>query len=367
MSVRAKRGTRTKINEAAGNGLLKEGELIYATDEGKFYGATGAGAYGPLGANFRKISISGSYTLQPSDDEAVLYGNSAAITLPNSVNGTGFSGNFRCFVAAGSVGIVIRLEPSGNSFYGQSGVNSIFVPSGGHATIIRSSFNNWSVSVSSSQDELPFIVTSNANSSNILTSTDALLLEPGDLILAIVESAAQAVSVPDGFTLAPNGYQTTGASGGTSSTAISVFYRVADGLETYPITTPNPGDHVAGRTYIIKNVDPVTPFDVTAGNVAATATTAVSMPSVTTTRNDCLIFSAVADATDTTTDQFTLGANSALKRLTKQFGGRTFNGNGGGISAATGIKSAPGATGATTGTLTTSSVQARWTGAINAK
>ena len=49
MSVRAKRGTKAQVDAAAGAGTLKEGELIYLTDEQKFAGATGTGAYAGLG------------------------------------------------------------------------------------------------------------------------------------------------------------------------------------------------------------------------------------------------------------------------------------------------------------------------------
>lgn len=45
MSIRAKRGTRAQVNAAAGANGLKEGELIYLTDEKVFAGATGVGEY----------------------------------------------------------------------------------------------------------------------------------------------------------------------------------------------------------------------------------------------------------------------------------------------------------------------------------
>lgn len=188
-------------------------------------------------------------------------------------------------------------------------------------------------------------------------------LKVGDLWLIFAETASEAISTPSGWTVIPGLPQTNGASLGTNSTALYGFYRVINGTEGTALLTGTT-DHWAGVTFTIKNVDPVNPFNVTSGTTAG-SNTAVSFPTVTTTRNNCLVLNVVTNSTANSAPQLTGGVNANLSNLKELNDNNTSQGLGGGVAILAGVKPAPGATGATTATLTTASAQAVWTGAIN--
>jgi hypothetical protein len=188
-------------------------------------------------------------------------------------------------------------------------------------------------------------------------------LPPGtrlnDILLLFVESANEAVSAPAGWTATADSPQGTGTGGGTTATRLSVFWKRATATETAPTVT-DPGDHAIAQILAFRGcVDSGNPWDVTSGDVAAAATTAVSIPGDTTTVVNCLVVLAVSNATDTATPQTSGYANADLVNLTERTDRNSTQGNGGGFAVITGEKAAIGAYGATTATLATSSVQGR--------
>lgn len=373
MSIRAKRGTKAQVDAAAGADGLQTGELIYLTDEQKFVGATGTGAYGLLGdrlgeyasASGGSISITGSH----ANKTLIVTGSvfDSTITLPD-VADLSFPVGARITIVMRDSKAGLLRAPSGATI---TGAESNLVLPGCSAELVRLGASRWGMSNHSPFPDNPFLLTINFGSSGAATPSNTLSAlggsEPGDLWLIFLETAAQAITTPSGFSVIPGLPQTTGAAGGVASTALYGFYRIIDGTESPTITVAHTsaGDHQIYFHFLVKNVDPVTPFAATAGNVAASATTAVSLPTVTTARNDNLIINVAARAV--AGSPLTGESNGNLSRLTVDRDHNVSIGNGGGLTLITGVKSAPGATGATTGTLATSSVQARWTGAINAK
>lgn len=188
-------------------------------------------------------------------------------------------------------------------------------------------------------------------------------LPPGtrlnDILLLFVESANEAVSTPSGYTAVADSPQGTGTAGDAAATRLSVFWKRATATETAPTVT-DPGDHAVAQILAFRGcVDSGNPWDVTSGDVQASAQTGVSIPGDTTTVANCLVVLAVSNATDTATAQTSGYTNTDLANLTERTDRNSTQGNGGGFAVITGEKAAAGAYGATTATLATSSTQGR--------
>lgn len=173
-------------------------------------------------------------------------------------------------------------------------------------------------------------------------------------MVLIAESANQAIAVPAGWSEIPGSPQGTGTAAGTAATRLAVFTRVYQSGDAAPTIT-DPGDHSIARIHRFE----ASTVGETSGNVAATASTSGTMPSVTTTADDALIVLCAAVATDIATARFSAWTNAALSNLTERSDDATTQGNGGGIGLTTGEKITAGATGTTSFTAATSSVQGR--------
>lgn len=184
-----------------------------------------------------------------------------------------------------------------------------------------------------------------------------------DIGLLVVESANQAIALttPAGFVEIPDSPQGTGTAGGTTSTRLAVFWcRATSGSMASPVVT-DPGDHACA--YIVTFRGCITsgdPWDVTAGDALASASTTFTIPGDTTTLAECLVVAIVATGADVSTGRATGWTNASLASITER--GDLYSStasNGGGISVAEGVKTTAGAYNATTGTLSTSFVQGR--------
>jgi hypothetical protein len=184
-----------------------------------------------------------------------------------------------------------------------------------------------------------------------------------DILLLFIETANEAITIPT-----PNGGtwtevtgspQGTGTAAGLASTRLTVFWSRYNGTQGAP-TTSDSGDHqIAQITAWRGCIASGNPWDVTAGDVASAASTAVSIPGATTTVNDCLIVAIVSNATDTGTSQTGTWANASLSGVVERSDTSSTTGNGGGVGCASGGKAIAGAYSATTAVLATSSVQGR--------
>ncbi len=186
--------------------------------------------------------------------------------------------------------------------------------------------------------------------------------QSGDVALLIVETANQAVtlSTPAGFVAVTNSPQGTGTAAGTSATRLTVFWKRATSSAEATPTVADSGDHQIARIITFRGVTASgNPWDVTAGNVASSASRTVTIPGTTTTVANSLVVAIVARANDSSSSSASSWANSNLTSLTERIDGGTTSGNGGGFAVATGVKATAGATGNTTATLSSSSVQGR--------
>jgi len=190
----------------------------------------------------------------------------------------------------------------------------------------------------------------------------------GDLGILVIETAAQAPgnNPPSGWTAVPTvSPQSTGTAGAAGATALYVYYRIATSSSEAAADIGDSGDHQIAFITAYRGVDTSAPIGVTAGAVQASASTSVSIPSVTTTGADRLIVLISTNATDgTTTAQLSGVTNAGLANITQRKTTQSGVGFGGGVSVYTGEKATAGATGATTGTLATASAQANITLAL---
>lgn len=184
-----------------------------------------------------------------------------------------------------------------------------------------------------------------------------------DIGLLVVESANQtiALTTAHGFVQIPDSPQGAGTAGGTQATRLAVFWcRATSGSMASPVIT-DPGDHAIA--YIITFRGCKTsgdPWNVTAGDALSAESTSFSIPGDTTTVADCLVTAIIATRADVDTGRASGWSNASLVSITERADLYTsVPGNGGGISVACGVKSAAGAYNATTGTLSTISVQGR--------
>ena len=195
------------------------------------------------------------------------------------------------------------------------------------------------------------------NGTGALSVPEPSGVQNGDLLVLFCESENQDIATPANWTQIGTA-QGTGTAGNATSARLEVFYRFRSG--TGNTTVANSGDHTSAIMLAFRGVDPSTPFSGTpVGNVAASATTAVTIPGVTTSHNNTLVVAVVAGSADTATAQFSGQTNANLSSLTERVDVATTQGDGGSITVITGEKVTAGATGNTTGTLATSSVQAR--------
>lgn len=190
-------------------------------------------------------------------------------------------------------------------------------------------------------------------------------LEIGDLMLMVVETANQTVTVPGIWLDVPSSPQGTGTAAGTASTRLKIMYRWEDG--TVPDTTlTDPGNHVIARIVAYRGVDQTNPFNASAGSVKTTASTTATFPDIITTVADCWVLMgeahALPDSNSTTIAGTRSGSN--LTGVTERIDNNTNAGNGGGFSLADGVKATAGSVTGGTVTLTTSTVGAHITLAL---
>lgn len=183
----------------------------------------------------------------------------------------------------------------------------------------------------------------------------------GDLLIMAVETNNQAVTV-SGWTECPSSPQ----SDATDSTRLTMFYKIAAGGDA--TTTSDSGDHQMARIIGIKagTFDPVTPFNTSAGGTDTTSDTSGSCPTVTTTRDNCLIVATGCTGRDANnTTNFSAWTNANLVDLLERMDDVSAAGLGGGVGMATGILPDKGSSGATTMTYATASRKGLITLAVN--
>lgn len=177
-----------------------------------------------------------------------------------------------------------------------------------------------------------------------------------DIALLFVESTgAQAVSlaVANGFTELASSPQVSGT--GANDTRLTVFWARATSSAMPAPLIASPSDHFYAQIVTFRGVISTgNPIDATAGGVKSTASTTVSLPSVTTTVANAIVVQAVARGNDSAAAAFSAQTNANLTGITEHVDAGTANGDGGGIGVWSGVKASAGATGTTTATVTSS-------------
>lgn len=183
--------------------------------------------------------------------------------------------------------------------------------------------------------------------------------QTNDVGLLVVETANEAVVAPAGWLAVANSPQST------SDTRLSVFWRRAISSSEPHVAVFDPGDHVIAQILTFRGCTTSGfPWDVTAGYAAATASSSVTWPFVTTSVDNTLIVAVVSDGTDATLGQLATASSLTLPDIAIRSTSNTTAGNGGGVSVATGTLSAAGSSGLTFGLLRTASTQGLMTIAL---
>ncbi|RJQ49172.1 MAG: hypothetical protein C4528_01330, partial [Gammaproteobacteria bacterium] len=180
-----------------------------------------------------------------------------------------------------------------------------------------------------------------------------------DIALLFIESSCgestPTLSTAAGFVLV--GTQDTTCTGTTTGTRLTAYWaRAASAAMTSP-TIADPGDHLVAQILTYRGaVITGDPWDVTGGGVKTTASTSVSVSSVTTTVDSTLVVVAVSQGVNTnTTAAFSGWTNGNLTSIVERSDNGSNSGNGGGFGIIDGTKATAGATGTTTATTVSSS------------
>lgn len=189
--------------------------------------------------------------------------------------------------------------------------------------------------------------------------------QTNDIGVMTVQTSNQALgSIPTGWAYAgtlPLGVGTAGAAG---STMLHVLWKRATSSAETAFSVGDSGDHQVARITVLRGCRVSgSPIDVSSFSTLGTASTAVSIASITTTVDNALVVGWVANGVDVSTPQApTVSASWGWNALT-QFGivggVQTGQGFGGGAQLFSGVMLSHGATGTVSTTLTTSSLQVR--------
>lgn len=188
-----------------------------------------------------------------------------------------------------------------------------------------------------------------------------------DMLILVVESANQAIVAPAGWTEFTGSPQSTGTAAAAGGVRLGVFYKIVGGAEA-SVTVADTGDHTAAIMMAFRGVDPAAPIHLTAGSVDATATTAMSWPTLTTTVNNCrIIMVSGLDQDIAGTAQVGAITAAGLTGITEHHDQTVASGAGGGLHVASGIRAVAGAIGAMTATGAASTTHAYLTIALKGR
>src|SRR2546427_5025150 len=184
-----------------------------------------------------------------------------------------------------------------------------------------------------------------------------------DIGLLILETQNEAVTLGTNaanWTTVTNSPQGTGTT--STGTRLTVFWSRATSTSMGNVgLTGTSMDHQIAQIITFRGVVATgNPWDVTAGDVTPSTTTAVSIPGATTGVPATLVVAIVSNGSDISAAQIPGSfTNSDLSSVTKRQDNNTTASGGGGFTVATGSKALAGAYGPTSATLGFSSLQGR--------
>ena len=172
----------------------------------------------------------------------------------------------------------------------------------------------------------------------------------GDIgFLTIAKNVSGVVSTPSGWTLLFN--DSPGNTAG--SVRGQVFWKLAASTSESDVALTD-GNNIIGCITVYRNVDPTTPVGTPTDNSSQSGTS-LTIPAVTTTLSDSLIFVFAASERDVAGAHFSSVTNANLTGITIHINDGTTTGNGSGLMVASGVKATAGSTGSTTVVNTASS------------
>ncbi len=182
-----------------------------------------------------------------------------------------------------------------------------------------------------------------------------------DVALLFVETTggqAATLSSAAGFVAVANSPQASGP--GSAGTRLSVFWARATSISmSAPTITVASGDHVYAQILTYRNVYRYgNPWDITVGGVKASASTSLTVSSMSTTVSDTLVVQAATRDNDSSAAGFSAQSNASLASIVERSDAGTTSGNGGGFAVWDGQMTSAGATGSTTATVAISSINA---------
>jgi len=203
-------------------------------------------------------------------------------------------------------------------------------------------------------------------SSTVGTSRSWPTHQAGDVALLAVQSVGAepvTLSTPAGFVEVNNSPQSTGT--GLNGTRLTLFWCRATSSSMPTPTTADAGDHVAAVMVTFRGcIGTGDPWDTTAGDVKASASTTLTYPSVTTGQDNCLIVMIGTRDGDFSGAWSGVPSNGNLSGIAERADdGQQANGVGGGIAFYDGGLATAGATGTSAATVS-SSINAMMTVAL---
>lgn len=145
--------------------------------------------------------------------------------------------------------------------------------------------------------------------------------EADDVALLFVETANEAVSLstPAGFVAVTNSPQGTGTAGGETATRLSVFWcRATSAAMSSPVVADSGNHQLAVICTYRGCIASGNPWDVTAGDVAAAASSTATIPGGTTTVDETLVVVAVTNPEDPDAELVGNFANASLVNLAER-------------------------------------------------
>jgi len=195
-----------------------------------------------------------------------------------------------------------------------------------------------------------------AEGTRFVNSTGGVVPHPagvqaGDFLVIMCETTGgEAVTAPGGWNvLTPSPQENS-----SNISRLTLLYRYYVGGDSDP-TIADPGDHLNAQMVAFRGTSPIVAnVYSTSATSGYSATTNVSVPLGTTTRNQQLIAIFIADGADVATNRFAgIGAASSLDNLSHPVSQSTTFGDGGGLNLYYGAKTVAGSLGNLTATLGT--------------
>lgn len=187
-----------------------------------------------------------------------------------------------------------------------------------------------------------------------------------DLGVLLVETSNETVTAPSGWSEIVNSPQGFGIFGvDTTATRLTGYWKYATSTTEADVVVADTGDHQMGNMLVFRGTDPTYPFDTTAGDFTLVSSTAVNVPAVSTTTDNCLVVFAATEGVDNSVTRFNpWSPNAVMSNFTGLINIATAVAAGGGMSVAAGGLASAGTSSAATTTLITTSLQGRLTFAL---